>query len=417
MSPVPAHTTPTPPTSPGPSFERRRDEDALCPNCAARGLDLFYTVRNIPVHSCLLMASRKEALDFPRGDLALGFCTRCGFITNTRFDIAHNSYDQRYEETQGFSPTFNRFARELAERYVARYGLGSKTTLEIGCGKGEFLVLLCELSGGRGIGIDPGCIPSRTTSPAADRLRFIVDLYDRRFADLPADFIVCRHTLEHIAPTRTFMRELRHTIGDRPGVPLFFELPDALRVLREGAFWDIYYEHCTYFSCGSLARLFRSTGFNVTHLTLEYDGQYIILDALPSTGPTQPALPIENDLADLHAAVDAFSKACSAISARWRSFLDAASARAERSVIWGSGSKGVSFLTTLGLADQVAGAVDINPHRQGKFMPGSGHEILAPEALRTLRPDHIIVMNPVYIPEITRQCRELGLTAAIHPIV
>ena len=44
---------------------------------------------------------------------------------------------------------------------------------------------------------------------------------------------------------------------------MFFELPDVMRELCEGAFWDLYYEHCTYFSCGSLARLFRATGFEV----------------------------------------------------------------------------------------------------------------------------------------------------------
>lgn len=400
----------------GPSFETHHDAGAECPNCGSRGLTIFYTVRGIPAHSCLLMPTRAEAVGYPRGDLRLGFCDACGFITNTAFDVSLNEYSQRYEETQGFSPTFNKFARELAKRYADRYDLGSgegggKTTLEIGCGKGEFLIQLLEEAGpgARGIGIDPGYIPSRTTSPAAERAEFIVDLYDRRYAHLKADFIVCRHTLEHIAPTREFMRELRTTIGDRPGTVLFFELPDVMRELKEGAFWDMYYEHCTYFSCGSLARLFRSTGFDVTHLTLEYGDQYIILDAVPADGPTHPRLPLENDLDELRSRVADFGKVTSAVVSKWKRILDEGRARGERTVIWGSGSKGVSFLTTLDAGDAVAAAVDINPYRHGKFMPGSGHEIVSPESLRDLRPDRVIVMNPVYVPEITAQLHSMDL--------
>jgi hypothetical protein len=37
-------------------------------------------------------------------------------------------------------------------------------------------------------------------------------------------------------------------IGERDDTAVFFETPDAKRVLAEGAFWDIYYEHCSYFS-------------------------------------------------------------------------------------------------------------------------------------------------------------------------
>ena len=70
--------------------------------------------------------------------------------------------------------------------------------------------------------------------------------------------MLCRHTLEHIAPTGRFLRTIRNVIGDRSDTVVLFELPDAVRILREGAFWDINYEHCSYFSPGSLSRLFRA---------------------------------------------------------------------------------------------------------------------------------------------------------------
>jgi hypothetical protein len=82
-------------------------------------------------------------------------------------------------------------------------------------------------------------------------------------------------------------------------------------------------------------------------------------------------------------------------------------------VIWGSGSKGVAFLTTLGLVQEIEYAVDINPYRQGKFMPGTGQQIVSPEFLKSYRPDMIIVMNPIYCREIQSELRRLHVSAEI----
>ena len=79
---------------------------------------------------------------------------------------------------------------------------------------------------------------------------------------------------------------------------MLFELPDVRRVLDEVAFWDVYYEHCSYFSAGSLARLFRATGFEVLDLALDYDDQYLLLEARPSAVRRRPArrCRLEDDL-------------------------------------------------------------------------------------------------------------------------
>jgi hypothetical protein len=78
-------------------------------------------------------------------------------------------------------------------------------------------------------------------------------------------------------------------------------------------------------------------------------------------------------------------------------------------VLWGSGSKAVSYLTTLGVTDQLQYVVDINPHKHGKFLAGSGHEIVSPEFLVEYQPDAVIVMNPIYLEEIRSDMRRMGL--------
>jgi SAM-dependent methyltransferase len=383
-----------------------------CPGCGAPEVQLFYGVEGVPVHSCLLMATREQALGYPRGRLRLAACARCGFVTNTAFDPADNAYSAEYEETQGFSPTFGAFAESLVDRLVEEHDLAGRTVLEIGCGKGEFLLLLCARGGCRGIGIDPAFRPDRVPAELSGRVEFIQDLYDERHADLDADLIVCRHTLEHIAPTRAFMQTLRRTIGDRP-TTLFFEVPDVRRVLDEGAFWDLYYEHCSYFSAGSLARLFRSTGFELSALELAYTDQYVIASARPAAGPTSPRFDLEHDLPDLRRGVDDFGDRCRRTLSSWRDFVEQRVARGRRVVLWGSGSKAVAFLTTVRPGDGIEHVVDINPHRHGHFMPGTGQRIVSPETLPTLRPDDVIVMNPVYAPEIREQLERLGVSAEV----
>jgi hypothetical protein len=76
----------------------------------------------------------------------------------------------------------------------------------------------------------------------------------------------------------------------------------------------------------------------------------------------------------------------------------------------------VSFLTTLGLGGEIEYAVDINPYRQGCFMPITAQRIVAPEFLRSYQPDLVIVMNSVYVPEITAMLASLDLTPEVRAL-
>lgn len=393
------------------SFETHERSDYVCPNCNSKGLSLFYSVKDIPVHSCLLMSGKEEAQRYPTSDLELGFCSNCRFITNVRFDPGLHNYDIRYEETQAFSAHFNIFAKSLAQRIIDKYDIYNKTILEIGCGKGDFLALMCRLGNNKGIGIDPAYVPERNPDTTGSQIEFIQDFYSSKYSHLEADVICCRHTLEHIAPTLDFMQNIRKTIADRPDTLLFFELPDAMRVLKEGAFWDIYYEHCSYFTAGSLTGLFRISGFDIDDLYHDYDGQYLIIMAYPSRGSTRPGVNQNNDMDMSNQAVSEFGQICSRKIDYWLRTIRKFTRDGQRTVIWGSGSKAVAFLTTLKLNEGIEFVVDINPYRHGKYIPGTGHEIVAPMFLKQYKPHKIIVMNPVYCDEIRQELNDLNVNA------
>jgi hypothetical protein len=396
---------------------------ATCPACDRACVSVFHREPAVPSHSCLLLDDAESARDFPTGQIALGVCGGCGFITNTAFDPSLSAYSARYEETQGFSQRFQTFAAELAKRWVEGYDLHGKTVCEIGCGKGEFLVHMVESGVGRGIGIDPGVDPARIVSPAADRMRWIRDLFSEKYLDIDADAIVCRHTLEHIGPVAEFLRLIRRSIGDRRDTAVLFELPDVARVLQETAFWDVYYEHCSYFDIGALVRLFVRCGFDVLDARLEYDGQYIVLEARPADGTTgvvAKTIPgadaIDDDIVRLRDAAFGFERSYAATIASWRTRLCAERRHAKRIAIWGGGSKAVAFLSALGADAPVDDVVDINPFKAGKYLAGSGKRVVAPEFLSDHPPDVVVAMNAIYRDEIAQMLTDLRIEADLWAV-
>jgi SAM-dependent methyltransferase len=381
-----------------------------CPCCGKTGLRPFYHVERVPASSCALLESYDAAIAFPHGRLELAFCRACGFIANTRYDANLTNDSPHFEETQHCSDCFSSFAHRLASRWVEQYGLREKTILEIGSGQGEFLDLLCTLGNNRGIGFDPA-IPRQSTLPEANpRVRFVRDYYSDKYRDETADAICCRHTLEHINQPNKLIKAIRHNMGNRRDVAVLFELPDATRVLQECAFWDIYYEHCSYFTAGSLARLFRRNGFELLELKREFDNQYLLLVARPSEKPSSPQFELEDDLAETAADVAQFQNRHAELIEQWRRRIGQFANNGQRTVIWGGGSKGVAFLTTLGIRSEIDCVIDINPQKHGKFMPGTGHRVVGPDSLESQRPDVVIVMNPIYQSEIQSTLTRKGLS-------
>jgi SAM-dependent methyltransferase len=374
-------------------------------------LEPFFTIHRIPLSSCALFPTEEGARAFGRGELELAVCHDCGFIQNRLFDPDLVDYTIPYEESQAFSPRFLTFQDELVAELAAAHELAGKTVLEIGCGKGAFLESICRNAGAKGIGVDPAGDFSRVM-PDVD-LTLFREAFDGSRHDLTGDLICCRHTLEHVSHVGVFVGHIAEALRRTPGGVGFIELPDTRRILDEGAFWDVYYEHCSYFTADSLERLIRSKDLEVTKSELGFDGQYLLLHARagkPSTGP---------DPGGVEATVEmcrAFGERAGREIQRWREIIAEHSDQDQRVVLWGAGSKSVGFLSAVHHDEAIDAVVDVNPHKQHSFLPGSGHEIVPPEALLDLEPDLLLVMNPVYAGEIAAMVGGLGLQPHIESL-
>lgn len=349
-------------------------------------------------------------MQVPRNDIVLTFCNHCGFIFNSTFDTNWDFYTKGYEDQQGFSPTFVKFITSVTERFIEKYNMRDKHIVEIGCGKGDFTRLISSLGHNKGIGIDPAWVPGRGDDNPD--VRFIKEFYSKEHGDIQSDCIVCRHTLEHIHDTDGFIETIRSSCKDNNPI-LFFEVPSIVRILKIQAFWDIFGEHCNYFSPGSLARLFRRNRFEVLDMYLEYDDQYLFIEAKPVDTLSNKIHPLEESVEELKAMAYSFVERINAQLTEWRERLNRFKEQKQKVVIWGGGSKSVGFLTQFDDLDVIEHVVDINPHLLGNYIPGIGKQYVGPDFLETYLPDVVIVMNSIYIDEIQANLSARGL----HPHV
>ena len=389
-----------------------------CPVCFNQDLPVFLELEGLPVHCNLLWPSREAALTAPRGDMRLGFCHECGMIYNTAFDPSRMAYTQAYENSLHFSPVFQGYAQELATRLIEKYHLCGKDIVEIGCGKGEFLSMLCEGGQNRGFGFDTSYDSDRDGNGAARNITFIRDFYSVAYAEeYPADFICCRQVLEHIQNPREFLLQLRQAIGDRHQTAVFFEVPNVFYTIRDFGIWDILYEHCSYFSPSSFSRLFQETGFAVRYVYPTFGGQFLCLEAFPVDTVSSHATDMATEeLGQLSSLISEFGDNYRDKVVTWREDTCQLFKQEKRVVVWGAGTKGVMFLNTLKIDDQVRYVVDINPHKQGMYVAGTGQRIVPPEFLREYQPDIVLLMNPIYRDEIRGMIHQLGVAAEVVAI-
>jgi hypothetical protein len=145
----------------------------------------------------------------------------------------------------------------------------------------------------------------------------------------------------------------------------------------------------------------------------DFGDQYLWLMARPCRKPSLRWRGAGNDLEELARDVQEFQQSQGAIARMWQQRLDRAAAEGRRPVLWGAGSKSVALLSALGGGDQIQYVVDINPHKHGKYLPGSGHQIVAPDFLSRYRPELVVVMNPIYRDEIEVDLYRRGIQAEV----
>jgi SAM-dependent methyltransferase len=374
-----------------------------CPVCGSRELKPVFTLGNVPVICNQLWPDAGAARAAPSGDVDLVRCADCAMIWNAAFAPERMLYAAGYENALHFSPRFQAFAEDLAKGLMERFDLAGRNVFEIGCGDGHMLDLMSKYGAATAIGFDPSMKDKQTRFTARAGVEIIPEYFSSDQLDRPFDAIVCRHVLEHLDAPMPLLHDIRRAIGDRD-VPVYFEVPNAGWMLRAVSMWDVIYEHVGYWTSASLSAAFRRAGFEPVSMAEGYDGQFLMLEARPTT-PDPSWLPSDTGVVATDA--EAFARSANDLLDSWRDRLGTLHGKA---VIWGGGSKGITFAN---VSDHAAGPfaalVDVNPRKHGLYAPGVALPVVAPQTLKDLRPDLVLISNALYEGEIMEQVRAMGL--------
>jgi hypothetical protein len=334
---------------------------------------ILYQQDRFPVLQNRVYETEFEARNCVVGNIALIEDQQTGLIYNDAFQPELMVYDESYNNEQSLSKCFQLHLKEVAE--LVENILGKGKLIEVGCGKGFFLEMLLE----RGVdimGFDP--------TYNGNNPRVVKKYFDPDVIVNNAEGLILRHVLEHVPNPVDFLFQLQSANGG--GGLVYIEVPCFEWICERRAWFDIFYEHVNYFRLNDFSRMFDS----IVESGHFFGGQYIYIIA---------------DLASLREPVFDKNDTVSFPS----DFLSSLHSQKNETTkypvcVWGGASKGVIFSLLRKRAGlEVDVVIDINPAKQGKFLPVTGLEVQSPtEGLSGLPAGApIFVMNSNYLNEIS----------------
>lgn len=364
-----------------------------CPICCGATEPLLRR-EHVPVHQHKLYTTREAARNCVRGTLDMYCCQSCGFIFNTAFDPSLMDYGSDYDNSQNHGGDFSLYLDGVIADLIER-GVEHSRVVEVGCGNGDFLRKLVHAGNNTGVGYD-----SAYRGPAEEQdLWFVKSDYEPHEL---ADAIISRHVLEHVQDPVTFIETMADGLYDNGR--MFIETPDVTPILANGVSWDFFYEHCSMFSPLALDRACETAGLEVSSIERVFSGQYLmgVAGKFASTHM--------NNFVNVAAlSVDFSFKAHARDVKIWAALLEWCQRRPI--ALLGAGAKGATFA---GLFDPdttyLDCIVDTNPAKQGKYLPGTGHQIIGLDAIKERGIRTLILMNPNYRPAMSEAVRDLDCT-------
>ena len=330
----------------------------------------LYRAEQLPIFQNRMYESAAEARECPRGDVRLVQNLATGLIYNADFHPELMAYDARYQNEQAVSPQFRRHLNDVMQ--VVERTMGRSSLVEVGCGKGYFLEVLSK-RGSDITGFDP---TYEGTNPRVKRHYFEPGV------GITAQGLILRHVLEHVQDPLQFLQNLR--VANAGSGLIYIEVPCLDWIFSHRAWFDVFYEHVNYFRLADFERMFD----RVVESGRLFGGQYLYVVADLASLKTP-----QIDSRDYQTFPHDFL----------RSIGD--SAMHEASAVWGGASKGVIFTLLMSrLRWPIELVIDINPAKQGKYLPVTGLMVHSPQEGLARLPSGatLYVMNSNYLEEIKK---------------
>lgn len=370
--------------------------------CRLCGAPLEHVVADLgvsPVSNDFLRAEDLGRME-PFYPLCALVCSQCKLVQLEAFEPPERIFSDDYAYFSSYSTGWLEHARRYTDAMVERFGLDATSrVVEIASNDGYLLQYFVE----RGIPV-LGVEPTANTAAAAiekgvpTEIRFFGrETADDLRAEHAADLLIANNVLAHVPDLNDFVAGLSLLLA--PEGVLTIEFPHLLRLIDEAQFDTIYHEHYSYFSLLTATRALERHGlaiFDVEEVPT-HGGSLRIYAGHAPREPGERVLELQEreraagleDLATYTAFADRVRREKREIV---RFFIEQKEAGVSIAG-YGAPAKGNTLLNYCGIGrDFIDYTVDLNPHKQGRFLPGSRIPILDPEEIRRRRPDLVFIL-------------------------
>ena len=347
-------------------------------------------------------------------------CQKCWLVQTEGFLQAHEFFGADYAYFSSFSCTWLEHVKRYANEMTVRFQLSSSShVVEIAANDG-YLLQYFKAANIPCTGVEP------TASTAAAARTKGIDIVQEFFGvalagtlvaqGKQADLIAANNVLAHVPDINDFVAGF--TVLLKPDGVATFEFPHLMQLMALNQFDTIYHEHFSYLSLTAVQRIFAANGLTVFDVE-EYPthggslrvfaqhtdtGEQPITDRVTKIIRTEDAVGTQTEKYYL-----LFQARAEKVKDDFVNFLADAKRQGKTVAAYGAAAKGNTLMNFAELgANLIQYVVDKNPAKQGKFMPGSHIPIVSPEALRSQRPDYLVILPWNIVAEVKQQNAQLA---------
>jgi SAM-dependent methyltransferase len=336
--------------------------------------------------------------------LKLFVCEKCFLVQVDEYKKSEEIFSDKYAYFSSFSNSWLEHARQYVEMITARLGLNKEAfVVEIGSNDGYLLQYFKEKNIPC-LGIEPA---KSTAEVARDKgIEVISEFFGVAFAvrlvkeGRQANLVVGNNVLAHVPDINDFVKGLKILLREDGVITL--EFPHLMRLVEENQFDTIYHEHFSYLSFHTVARIFSEHGlvlFDVDELPTHGGSLRIYAghqeDRSKELSPNVEALYEKESAAgmgDLSYYLNLQDKA-NKVKYELLSFLLAQKREGKKVDAYGAAAKGNTLLNYCGIKkDLIQFVVDVSPHKQGKFLPGSHIPVVNEIEIHRNKPDYVLIL-------------------------
>jgi SAM-dependent methyltransferase len=388
-----------------------------CRFCGAPVDAVFADLGMSPLANSYLPPERANSME-PFYPLRALVCGKCFLVQLEEFETPERIFSD-YAYFSSYSSSWLEHSRRYSELMIERLTLDNRShVVELASNDGYLLQFFHE----RQIpvlGIEPAAnvakvalqkgIPTLVEFFGRDTARSLAD-------ESAADLLLGNNVLAHVPDLNDFVAGMKILL--KPGGVITMEFPHLMRLIEENQWDTIYHEHFSYFSFLTVSRVFEAHGlrlFDVQELPT-HGGSLRIFGAHAEDAekPESEAAKglRERERAAGYESLDTYLGYGRRVEQDKRQilgFLIDLKEQGLRVVGYGAPAKGNTMLNYCGLGrDFIDYTCDLNPHKQGHFLPGSHIPIRSPDAIREDKPDVVLILPWNLKDEIIEQLAFIG---------